>query len=64
MPSIDDLVEQHGEATVAKAFWLQEKIYEEGLEAANFSEAAEETMQKIGPMRVKNRIENNTIRDI
>jgi len=64
MPSVDDLIEQHGQETIRKAFWLQDTIYREGLEAANFTEAAEESMRQIGPMRVKRRIENNTTRDI
>ena len=37
MANIDDLVDQHGEETVRKAFWLQEQIYEEGIEAARNS---------------------------
>ena len=40
MPTIEELIDRHGEETVQKAFWLQEHIKEEGIEAANFSEAA------------------------
>jgi hypothetical protein len=57
MASIDDLVDQHGEETVRKAFWLQEQIYEEGIEAARFTDASESKMEQVGPMLVKQKIE-------
>lgn len=64
MPTIEELIDRHGEETVQKAFWLQEHIKEEGIEAANFSEAAEQKMEIMGPMNVKNSIENNTLRSL
>jgi hypothetical protein len=63
MASIDDLIEEHGEETVRKAFWLQEHIYEEGLAGVRFSDVAEEHMRQSGPRSVKRKIENNTKRD-
>ena len=62
--NIDALIDQYGEETVRKAFWLQEKIYEEGIEAVRFSDVAEEKMNKIGPMLVKRGIESEFKRDI
>lgn len=63
MASIEELIEKHGEETVRKAFWLQEKIYEEGIEGVHFSEKAESEMQRIGPAIVKRKIESNTQQD-
>jgi len=60
---IQDLIDKHGEETVRKAFWLQERIYEEGLEAARFSAAAKATMRQQGPLLVKRQIEANTMKD-
>ena len=58
MSSIDELIERHGEGTVKKAFWLQEHIYEEGIEGANFSEAAIRKMKIIKYKTVKQAIES------
>jgi len=57
MADIDTLIDRHGEDTVRKAFWLQEHIYEEGIAGIDFTGEAESKMRKIGPMRVKQRIE-------
>jgi len=61
---IDSLIDQHGEDTVRKAFWLQQHIFEQGLEGVHFSKAAEEDMQRVGPMLVKKAIEDEFKRDI
>lgn len=55
---IDSLIDQHGEETIRKAFWLQEKIYEEGLDGIHFTDVAESKMEKVGPLLVNNAIEN------
>jgi len=64
MATIDELIEEHGEETVRKAFWLQEKIYEEGIEGVDFSEAAESRIKQQGPLLVKKAIEDNLTRSV
>lgn len=61
---IDQLVNLYGEDTVAKAFWLQQEIYEQGLDAAHFTDAAEDEMNQRGPMLIKAAIENEFKRNI
>jgi len=63
MADIDELIEKHGEATVRQAFWLQEKIYKEGIEAVRFTDVAETEMKRQGPRAVKRQIESNTTKD-
>lgn len=44
---IDALVDRYGEETMAKAFWLQNKIYKEGLSSVDFTDAAENEMEQL-----------------
>lgn len=62
--SLDDLADQHGEATVRKALWLQEEIYKHGLDAVRFTDAAEASMQKTGPLLVKKGIEDEFVTSV
>lgn len=55
---IDQLVEQYGEETVRKAFWLQQHIYEEGIKGIGFTGKAEQGMEKIGPFLLKDAIKD------
>jgi hypothetical protein len=41
MSSIDDLIDEHGEENVRKAFWLQEHIKKEGIDGIHFMQKAE-----------------------
>lgn len=50
MASIDDLVDQYGEDNVTKAFWLQEKIKEDGLDGIHFMAKAEAKAKQVAPM--------------
>lgn len=61
---VDRLVSAHGEETVRKAFWLQQHIYEEGLDGIHFSDAAEADMEEMGPMLIKAAIEREFNRNI
>lgn len=56
--NIDELVDEYGEETVKKAFWLQEHIYEEGLEGANFTDEAKKKIRQNGPLLIKNAIDD------
>jgi len=60
---IDDLIDEHGEETVRKAFWLQEKIYEEGIEAVRFSDAAERAMEQKKRSAVRRNVSQRTQKD-
>jgi hypothetical protein len=61
---IDALVDEYGEGTVRKAFWLQQQIYEEGLRGIDFTGAAEDEMREIGPMLIKKAINDEFVRSI
>jgi len=61
---IDALIDEYGEETVRKAFWLQDHIYKEGLRGIDFSGAAEDTMKEIGPPLIKKAIEDEFARSI
>lgn len=61
---IENLFDQYGEGTVRKAFWLQQHIYEEGLDPVYFTDAAETDMEKMGPMLIKAAIEREFKRNI
>ena len=60
---IDQLVDEWGEDTVRKAFWLQTKIKHEGLDGIHFMHdegdgtSAESRMKKVGPGLAKMTIE-------
>jgi hypothetical protein len=64
MSDIDELIDQHGEQTVRQAFWLQEQIYEEGLSGIDFTGAAEDKMDGLSGLLVKNAIEDELPRTI
>jgi hypothetical protein len=64
MPSVDELVKQHGEETVRKAFWLQEEVFEQGIEGANFSDYSEKEMEQVKKILVKKAINDNTTRSL
>jgi len=61
---IDSLIDQHGEDTVRKAFWLQQHIFEQGLAGVHFSKAAEKEMEQLGPLLIKKAIEDEFTRNI
>lgn len=61
---IDALIDEYGEDTVRKAFWLQQKIYEEGLRGIDFTGAAEEAMEETAETTVKENIEKRFVRSI
>lgn len=63
MASTDELIAKHGEETVRKAFWLQERIFEEGIEGAKFSEYSEENMEDVKKRMVYQSIKSRTQRD-
>ena len=63
MADIDDLIDEHGEETVRKAFWLQKKIYEEGIEGVRFSDAAERAMEQKKESAVRRNVSQNTQQD-
>jgi hypothetical protein len=46
-----------GDSEIARAYWLQQKIYQEGLDPVKFMEAAEEWVRRHGDQVVKNNIE-------
>lgn len=58
MASIDELIDQHGEGTVRKAFWLQEHIFEEGIEGVHFSKEVELNWEITGENQTKREIES------
>lgn len=61
---LESLYNKHGEGTVKKAFWLQDTIFEEGLDGVGFMEAGEDRIQQQGPMLIKKAIEDEFKRDI
>lgn len=50
MASIDELNDKYGSDNVTKAFWLQERIKERGLDGIHFMEEAEVKAKQVGPM--------------
>lgn len=63
MASIDNLIDEHGEGVIQKAFWLQEHIYEEGIEGIHFTKKAEMVMENTGEKTVSSEIEKNLTED-
>lgn len=55
---IDELVEEWGEDTVRKAFWLQKKIKHEGLDGIHFMEVGEAKAQSQAHLTVKSIVES------
>lgn len=64
MPSTEELIAQHGEETVKKAFWLQEQIYENGIEGIHYTDEAERRMELRKKPLVKKEIEKNLLRKL
>lgn len=50
MASIEDLNEQYGSDNVTKAFWLQDRLREKGIDGIHFMREAEVKAQQVGPM--------------
>lgn len=56
---IESLISAHGEATVRKAFWLQSKIKEDGIDGIHFMGKAEAKVNQMSGAWMKQRIKSN-----
>jgi hypothetical protein len=61
---IDALVDRYGEETMAKAFYVQEQIYTEGLSSVNFTDAAENEMEQRSRILIWKAINDQFPKDI
>lgn len=55
--AVQELIDKHGEQTVAKAFWLQQEIKKRGLDGIYFKEDAEAYTQRLGGLVTRNNIQ-------
>lgn len=62
-PEIDALIAAHGEGTVRKAFWLQQKIKDDGIDGIHFMGKAEAKVSQMSGAWMKQRIKSNMKRD-
>jgi hypothetical protein len=58
-PEIEALMQLHGEGTVKKAFWLQQKIKEDGIDGIHFMQKTESKVEQMSGAFLHRNIQSN-----
>jgi len=63
MSNTDTLVDEWGEDNVAAAFWLQQKIKDDGLDGIGYMEAARNRLRSNGEQTVREKMKQKMNND-